>query len=536
LQQLEAHGKNVGVTTDRPPDLVGATSPTEPNTLHSHEPGWLPYAIGLWVAGIFIFHLGCAATGRSLYRDIHLGTALEYAQGSINLLRPVIVGFNLNGAPTPQEFPLWQGAAGLVMKVCGTWFGWANLVSLLFFCSCLYPFFKLAQRFSGTAVARWSLLLFLAQPLTFLYAGEASPDGMSLASAIWFLHFAVRLSEQPQLKWLCLTTLLGSLAAVSKLPFFLAAGLACFFLVLQRDRRRLASWVWLGVAAAAIGLVFTVWSHYVNRCYEQAEMPFVDLRLSSPGMKFWYFGDLHYRFSPGVWARGGWRSLTALFGSFALAGLFLFGLCRRPTDLLARNWLLGAGVTTLIFFQIVLRHSHYYLMFGPAVAILAARAAERVYPFLFPAGCGRWLGPGVTVIALGLATLQGITGMHLILNFDRYPAAMAALIKAHTKPSDKLLIQGGGWGGELLFLSGRQGLSIWDTKPFEDRDTYARLKQKGFTKLVMISESPLLTSIQHSTSASATFDRRVYPSATTPVIDPWPTLLRNEDILIKELP
>src|SRR5262249_49146197 len=138
-------------------------------------------------------------------------------------------------------------------------------------------------------------------------AGEGSPDGLALASAIWFLYFAVRLIDQQKPVWFCLTFLSGALAAVSKLPFFLAAGLACFFLVLIGSRRSKPVWMWLGAAAVLIGLAFLFWSRYADHCYQQGELPFVDLRLSGPEMKFWFFGDLHYRFSPGVWMKGLWR-------------------------------------------------------------------------------------------------------------------------------------------------------------------------------------------------------------------------------------
>jgi len=84
-------------------------------------------------AGIVFFHLACAWFGFSQYRDQHLGTALVYARDGIDLLRPVIVGFNANNAPTPLEFPLWQSAASLPLRWFGGWLGWANIVSLLFF-------------------------------------------------------------------------------------------------------------------------------------------------------------------------------------------------------------------------------------------------------------------------------------------------------------------------------------------------------------------------------------------------------------------
>jgi hypothetical protein len=540
LLLITVHGTNRRLMTN---DTVESPAGRDPECQNdqlrckSAPYNWLRCAVLAWIIAIVIFHLGSAAAGKSIYRDIHLGTALQYAKGPIHLLKPVIVGFNLNAAPTPQEFPLWQGVAGLAMKLLGLWFGWANAVSLLFFFSCLYPLFKLAERSSGTECAWWTLLLFLAQPLIFLFAGEASPDGMALAATVWFFFFATKLWDEPTLTSFCLTILSGALAAVSKLPFFMAAGLGCAFTTLAVHRRRKAAWVWLGTAALVIGTVFLVWNKYVNRCYAEAEMPFVDLRHSSPEMNFWFFGDLAYRLSPGVWVKGAWRALTALFGSFALAGLLGCALVLRSSDKLGKWWLAGAAVTTLIFFHLVLHHTHYYLMFAPAVALFCAPVAARLESGLGAAMEGKRLARRAIVLGtLALSTGQGLAAGHAILYFDKYPQAMATLIREHTRESDRLLIQGGGWGGELLFLSDRKGLSIWNTKPLEDPLTLARLKALGFDKLVLVSESPLLSAIQHSTSARPSTDRKSYVSAATPIIDRWRTILQTDDILIKELP
>src|SRR5712671_4248843 len=66
---------------------------------------------------IVALHVASAARGMPLIRPQHMGTALEYASQPINLLRPVIVGFNANGAPTALELPLWQATAGAVFKI-----------------------------------------------------------------------------------------------------------------------------------------------------------------------------------------------------------------------------------------------------------------------------------------------------------------------------------------------------------------------------------------------------------------------------------
>jgi hypothetical protein len=514
-----------------------ATGPVPGRARNPGEHAGLKWAAFLWIAAVAGFHLACAAAGYSFYRDIHLGAALEYAAGSIDLLRPVIVGFNLNGAPTPQELPLWQAAAAAMFKLLGTWFGWANLVSLLFFFSCLYPLFRLAERFGGRACRWWTMILFLSQPLVFIYAGEASPDGQALAAAVWFLFFATKLWEEPSLKWTVLAALTGALAAVSKLPFFMAAGLGCFLLTLVQYRGRWQAWWALGAAAAFIGVAFLAWTKHTNHCYARAELPLVDLRISDSETAWWFFGDLKYRLMPGVWIKGGWRVLSALFGSFALAGLFLIGFLGRGASAMARCWLAGGLITTLIFFHLVLHHTHYYLMFAPAVAILCAQAAARLEERLAPMG-DRTARAGLVMVmfALGLSTVQGVIGRHAIVFFDPYPAAMANLIRQHTDPSDKLVIQGGGWGGQLLFLSGRKGLSVWDTKLLEDPAAYGRLKSRGFTKLVMVSESPLLAAIKGSTSTRPDVRRETYRKSTTAIVERLPTVLRNEDILIQSLP
>src|SRR5262249_44736197 len=150
---------------------------------------------------IIVFHLISAAAGYPQYRDIHLGTALEYAKGRIDLLRPIIVGFNANNMPTPQELPVWQAIAGLVFKIFGNWLGWANIVSLVIFATGLWPIFQLAKKYLGRRAALWTVLCLLFQPIVFLYAGMAATDGFVLICTIWFLYFGDRLITSGSLRW-----------------------------------------------------------------------------------------------------------------------------------------------------------------------------------------------------------------------------------------------------------------------------------------------------------------------------------------------
>lgn len=96
---------------------------------------------------IAVFHLASARAGYSHYRDQHLGTALEYAAGKIDLLRPVIVGFTATATPIALEVPIWQAMARVVFKLLGPWFGWANLLSHAFFATGLWPLFALTRHY-----------------------------------------------------------------------------------------------------------------------------------------------------------------------------------------------------------------------------------------------------------------------------------------------------------------------------------------------------------------------------------------------------
>jgi len=124
-----------------------------------------------------------------------------------------------------------------------------------------------------------------------------------------------------------------------------------------------------------------------------------------------------------------------------------------------------------------------------------------------------------------------------VLALDTYPHEMAAIIDQYTGPADKLLVEGGGWG-DTLMLSHRVGLSIWNTKILEDSTNLARLKQLGFNKLVMVSQSPLASAVEKSNPGQTQFTRELYsdPKLLTPVAKDWPTLFQSEDILIKQIP
>ena len=251
-------------------------------------------------------------------------------------------------------------------------------------------------------------------------------------------------------------------------------------------------------------------------------------------MKFWYFGDWHYRLSAGIWIKAGWRSLLVLTGSFVLVGLVALALADRKGNPAARCLLAGPFLTTLVFSHLVLHHWHYYLMFTPAVALLCAEGLAVLEIRFAPQSSKPAFSLFVSGL-LGLSLLQGLMGMKS-LTYDPYPARMAAIIRQHTAPTDKLVISGGGWGGESLSRSGRQGFTVWNAHIFDRPEDLAKLKSLGYNKLVMVSESPFHNAIQVINPGQADFPRVFYRESLTPQVESWPTEFQTEDILIKDIP
>jgi len=513
---------------------------------------------------IVLFHLGSALAGRSLIRASHLGTALNYSAAPINLLRPVIVGFNATDTPAALELPLWQAVTGLVFKVAhSTWYGWANLVSLILFGTSLWPFLKLGVHYVGERAAWWGMAFFLTQPLIVIMAGEAATDGFSLAVTLWFLYFADRMFRTENgMNWLP-TTFFAVISAVSKLPFFMAAGLCSFFMLLVSERsvaspgrarliagQPLRMWFWLGGAGAVAVAALIAWTLHTNAMAAQTEYPFLDLRLShSPFLRFWFFGDLHYRLSPGPWIKGGWRFLHATVGALPMVALLVPALLMRGNRM-PKIWLLATFLTTLVFTHLVLAHWHYYLMCCPPVALLCGITLTRIEECWSRAIPSAMLRLGFAGVVLIGSTINGVIAMKIAIDYDFFPKEISSLIRRNTEPSDKLVIYtcDPDWGGEPLFRAGRKGLSVINVESSPDTPTVKglrelltndsdlrRLKQLGYSKVVLVSESPVRFAVEASNPGSRR-KRRFYPATISNNVDAWPTIYRSEDLLIKTIP
>ncbi len=505
--------------------------PIRPQHANSAPSGFFLIAVAI-LSLLWLYALTWAWIGFPIYRDQHMGAALQYVVSGIDMQRPVIVGFNANGTGTPQELPIWQAAASLGIKAFGGWWGGATLVSLLLFTIFLPCFYQTARWELGATFAALAVAFLLAQPIVFHLAGGAQTDGFSLALLLGFIWSAEWLRRRPSTgSWLT-CTLVASLLAITKFPYLMTGGFAALLMLLWH-RAPLKSWLLLAVAAGMAAAAFIPWNAWCNAEIGRALFKYRPLTISENPQ--WFFGDLAYRLDPANYIKAGWRSLSCLWGSFVLVGLTLYGLWLRPKSL-GTALLLGALATTLVFTKLVLIHRHYYLMFSPAIALLSAYALRELWQkageLTLPR---RILASASVLVLLLLSLLQGLMQIDA-LTPDPFMKGVAKAVRQNTEPSNKLLVANGGWGGDLLILTDRQGLSVDSPALAEDSDSLAILKGLGYTHFVAVSESPLLHAQQLTNPGSTDRQRVFWPLYLTDASTKWPTIYKSESLIIKQLP
>jgi hypothetical protein len=490
-------------------------------------------------AALVGFELWMATTPHDNSRSQHLGGAVAYAKGHIDLMRPMLLGFNANGTPTPLEFPLWQAATAVLMKMFGLWFGWGNIVSLVFFFSSLWALFDLCRRLCSPRVAWWAVVFSLAQPLSFTTGGQAGGDSTAWAAAMWFIYYCERMMSEGKIIWWLFALLTGGLCAVTKGPFFMCVGLVTFFWLCLHHRRSLRAWLFLSsCGVVGTGLLFA-WNYHCHLVYTEAVFQTINMDSfdSKSGINHWYFGTLAYRLNLHNWVRGGWHLMNSIFGGLSFVFLLQVGF-RTARAVECWLWLLAAAITTMVFPTLMWEHVHYFFVYAPVAAWLCALGAAEFEPEIWKRlRVGTVMRTGILMTTL-IASLTGtFTALH-VFNFDSFQNDIAHAIKEHTSPSDKLIVWGTNWGDPFL-RADREGftggLSLDDSGWFNDPQKLARVKQMGYNKIVLINASPFivaLTSVNGQHGEKLVDLHQHLPS----VAKNWPVEFDSLEVLIVKIP
>ena len=507
----------------------------------------LIFTAAFLAAALVVFQLWMAAHGHYNERPQHLGGAVAYAKGHIDLLRPMLLGFTVNGTPTPLEFPLWQACTAVLMKCFGIWLGWGNVVSLIFYLSSLWPLFDLCRRLGSSRIGWWAVVFTLVQPLTWLVGAQAGGDSTAWTFAAWFIYAAYRMMNDGKWTWWLFSLLAGSLSAATKAPFFAAAGLATFFWLLLCHRRSQRAWFFLSSAGMISILFFLAWNVHCHRVYAEAELSTINLDPfdKTSSIHQWYFETLAYRLHASNWLRGGWHLANYVFGGFAFVFLIFVAMRLRHSSH-AWLWLLGGLLAALVFPSLILEHLHYFFIFAPAAAWLCALGAAEIESKIQSVRpVSMVFRTGTLLVTLALSLIQALATVHFNTNFDPYPQQIGHLIDEHTDPVDKIVIWGMNWGEPFLFTH-RQGftggLNLDANAWINDPQKLKRIKKLGYTKIALINVSPvtvaLISVTPHAHNDTNAGDKKIQDlhEHLPSIAKHWPVVFDSPQILIMQIP
>jgi len=488
--------------------------------------------------GIVIFELWMATTDHDNSRDQHLGGAVAYAKGHIDLLRPMLLGFNANGSPTPLEVPIWQALTAVLMKCFGIWYGWGNVISLIFYFSAIAALFSLARRLGSARTAWWVVVFTLLQPLTIVAGGRAGGDSTALAFAMWFIYFSYRMMNDGW-QWWPAAILTGCLSATTKAPFFMTAGLTTFFWLWLRHRSSVRAWLFLSSAGIVSFLACLAWNFHCHKVYAEAEFPMMDFDPYHGSINHWYFGSLAYRLDPRNWLRGGWHMATLVFGNFSFIFLVMLAI-RLKRSAEAWLFLLAAGCTTLVFTPLILIHDHYFFILAPPLAWLCALSAAEFELEIWNRLRASTLGRTAVLLVVFTASLaETYKAMHFNIYFDSYQQTIGRIIEKNTAPTDKMVVWGWAVWGDPFLRANRDGLTggiaLDNSAWFNDPQKLQRLKQLGYNKIVLINPSPFiaaLTSVNEKHGEELVDLHEHLPA----VAKGWPVVYDSTQLLILAIP
>lgn len=494
--------------------------------------------VAILAIGLVFFELWLATTKHDNSRDQHLGGAVAFAKGHIDLMRPMILGYNANGSPTPLEIPIWQAVTAVFMKCFGIWYGWGNVTSLIFFLSSLWALFDLCRRMDSPRMAWWAVLFSLVQPLALFVGGQAGGDSTAWTFAVWFIYFAYRMMSEGKWSWWVLAVSAGCLSAAAKAPFFMTAGLTTFFWLCIWHRNSIRAWVFLASAGLISTLFLLAWNYHCHKVYREAEFPLESLDTFKGSIYEWYFGTMSFRFNPRNWMRGAWHVNSMIFGGFGLVFLFVLISLRFRRSIAAWLWILAAGITTLVFPILIFNHYHYLFIFAPAVAWLCAVAASEIEPAIWNALRASSSIRAVVLLGVCVATLPGMMMLVRTSLFDSYNQDIAELIQKHTSPDEKIVVWGDVWGKPFL-RADRQGLTggsrLNDNAWINDPEKLKRLKELGYKKIVLMNPSPSIVALTSVNGGDPVKIQDLHQALPT-IATNWPVTFDSPQLLIVQIP
>lgn len=394
------------------------------------------------------------------FRQTQTAISIRYlAQEGLRLDYPT----PLLGKPwsIPLEFPLYQNAAALLVRLTGLPVEQAaRTVGLGFFYLMLPAVYFLAGRLSLPPHRRLLVLAgVLASPVYLFYQRTVLIESTALCLGVWFLYFYWTALEGSFVATLAALAC-GALAAMVKATTFCVfLAPAVFILVAEVIRRRARIGSLLLRAALMMGGGLMAAAGWIRHADSVKRLNPLAHELQSNVARHWITGDFYLRFSPSYWSAVGVVTRDSVLGWSGWLGLALFVLLVPGTPRRTVGLLLLCYLAPLLVFSNVYRIHDYYF-FANGVFLVAALALALNRALDLP----RWprlAGAGLLMLTIGTGFFTYSRGYYRLIpaNETRVPELSRAL-RAVTQTDDVIVIFGQDWNPVLPYMAERRALMI----------------------------------------------------------------------------
>ncbi len=390
-------------------------------------------------------------------------TALVFDEQGIDLLHPKLP---VLGAPfeVPFEFPLFQAAAAVVMKVGVDPDVALRLTCLACFAVTALLLYALVRRVATRIAAAGALVAFLASPFALVWSRTSMIEFLATAGALGFCLATIGWRERRR-PWLAVLALgaglVGLLVKPTTAVFWILPALlyrpASGSPGAQRSGRLRVDPVVVALVAVPI-LAMLAWTRHADGI--KAASPATSF-LTSEALRTWNFGTWAQRLDPDTWWTVARRTGLWITGLGALLLPFAAVSVTR-----SRQWPFWVGVAgaailpPIVFTNLFVVHDYYLCAVLPALAAFLGLGAgwliERI-PRGW-AGTAAVAGATLLVVVVAYATTQSYwRPIYDAVSDPEEVLPLADEIRSSTTPDELVGVLGRDWSPAPLYYARRWG-------------------------------------------------------------------------------
>lgn len=375
--------------------------------------------------------------------------------------------------PIPFEFPLYQSAVALVVKLTGFPIdATGRLLSHAALLACAYPAHRMVTRLNLPKNAFWVFCALLwSSPLYLLWGRAFMIETFATFLAFAALAFALDLRERTiSFRSAFVCTLLGTLACLQKIttgaPAIVVASLIWLGYWYRRGDSHLPPLPNIVAAAFCFGfpiLMSILWTQHTDAVKEANAL---GQQLTSEALSSWNLGTLKQRLSVYLYGEVLWRRVFLQNAGGVVGVALILGASGGSADRQIRLYI--AGCMALFLFPIMLFTNlhmvHDYYQASSTIFVLAALAIS----------VSAWLPeqpriphstPLVAALLVGSNLFFYSTEYYnkIAMQFDserERALAVGSVIKNHTKSGDGIVVFGNDWNSDIAYYSERRSFTV----------------------------------------------------------------------------